>query len=180
MLFLNQSKYIQKKYEKFNLSHAKTMTTPLELKSNLENVNEIIQEEKHEMKKVPYKLAVGTKIYLDMTTRPDLVTSTSMVAQYNSKTRHYHWSLVKRIFMYLRRIIIDGLLYNGSEGNLEVIGYCDSNWRGDTKSSKSRTWYLFVLANATSSWNSNLQHIVVLSSTRVEYYVARAVAKEPL
>jgi hypothetical protein len=148
------------------------------------------------MEKVPYKLAVGTKIYLDMTTRPDLATSTSMVAQYNFKTRHHHWSLVKRIFMYLRRITIDGLLYNGSDGllyngsdgllyngsdgNLEVIGYCDSNWRGDTKSIKSRTWYIFVLANATFSWNSNLQHVVALSSTRVEYYVARAVAKEPL
>ena len=45
MLFLNQSKYIQEKLEKFNLNHAKCMATPLEPKSNLEKLNEIIQEE---------------------------------------------------------------------------------------------------------------------------------------
>jgi hypothetical protein len=41
------------------------------------------------MKKVPYKLAVGAEIYLDITIRPDLATSTSIVAQYNSKPRHH-------------------------------------------------------------------------------------------
>jgi hypothetical protein len=46
MLFLNQSKYVQKKLEEFNLNHTKSITTPLEPKSNLENVNEITQEEK--------------------------------------------------------------------------------------------------------------------------------------
>ena len=65
------------------------MTTPLESKSNLENVNEIRQKEKHEMKKVPYKLAVDAEIYLDITTRPDLATNTSIVAQYNSKPKHH-------------------------------------------------------------------------------------------
>jgi hypothetical protein len=45
ILFLNRLKYIKKKCEEFNLSHAKSMTTPLEPKSNLENVNKITQEE---------------------------------------------------------------------------------------------------------------------------------------
>jgi hypothetical protein len=60
----------------------------LKPKSTLENVNEIIVEEELEMKKVPYKSAVGAEIYLGMTTRTDLATSTSMVAQYNFKPRH--------------------------------------------------------------------------------------------
>jgi hypothetical protein len=104
MLFLSQSKYIQKKLEEFNLSYAKSMTTPLEPKSNLENVNEITQDKEQEMKKVLYKSAVGAEIYLDMTTRPSLATSTSMEAQYNSKPRHHHWSLLKRIFRYLKGV----------------------------------------------------------------------------
>jgi hypothetical protein len=44
------------------------------------------------MKKVLFKSVVGGEMYLDMTTRSNLATSTSTVAQYNSKPRHHHWS----------------------------------------------------------------------------------------
>jgi hypothetical protein len=72
------------------------------------------------------------------------------------------------------------LIYNGShcDGNLEVIGYCDFNWGGDAKSSKSRIGYVFVLANEVFFINSELQHIVALSSAKGEYYAVGATAKE--
>ena len=120
-----QSKHNQKKLEEFNLSHAKSMTTPLKPKSNLKNVNEIIIEEELEMKKVPCKSTVGVEIYLGITTRTDLATSTSMVAQYNFKPRHHQWLLLEKIFRYLRGTTTNRLIYNGNNGNLEVIGYYD-------------------------------------------------------
>jgi hypothetical protein len=88
------------------------------------------------MKKIPCKSGVGAMIYLDMTTRPSLATSSSIVAQYNSKSRHHHWSLVKKIFKYLRGISTDGLVYNGNDGNLEVTNCWDFDWRRDAKRSK--------------------------------------------
>jgi hypothetical protein len=45
---------------------------------------------------------------------------------------------MKKIFKYLRETTIDGLIYNGNDGNLEVIGYCNFNWGGDAEGSKSR------------------------------------------
>jgi hypothetical protein len=179
MLFLSQLKYIQEKLEKFNLSHAKCMATPLEPKSNLENLNEIIQEEEQKMKKVACK-SVGVEIYLGMTTRPGLATSSSIVAQYNSKPGHHHWSLVKKIFKYLKGTSTNGLVYNGNDGNLEVTSCWDFDWRRDAKRSKIKNMILFVLTNANFSWNNKLQHVVALSSAKVEYYGGGAAANEAL
>jgi hypothetical protein len=132
------------------------------------------------MKKVPYKSAVGAEIYLAMTTRLDVATSTSMVAQFNSKPKHHHWSSMKMIFRYLRESTTNGLIYNGSDGNLEVIGYCNSDWGGNVKDIKSRIGYVYILANAVFFWNSKLQHVVALSIAKAEYYAAGAAAKETL
>ena len=70
------------------------------------------------------------------------------------------------------------MIYNSNNGNLEVIGYYDFDWGGDAKRSKSRIWYVLVLANVTFSWNSKLQHVVALSSAKAEYYIARVAANE--
>jgi hypothetical protein len=74
------------------------------------------------MKKVLFKSVVGGEMYLDMTTRSNLATSTSTVAQYNSKPRHHHWSSMKRICRHLKETTTNELIYNGNDGNLKVIG----------------------------------------------------------
>jgi hypothetical protein len=51
ILSFSQSKYTQKKLEEFNLNYAKSITTPLEPKNNMENVNEITQKEEPENEK---------------------------------------------------------------------------------------------------------------------------------
>jgi hypothetical protein len=40
---------------------------------------------------------------------------------------------LKKIFRYLRGTTTNGLIYNGNNGNLEFIGYYDSDWGGMLK-----------------------------------------------
>jgi hypothetical protein len=75
---------------------------------------------------------------------------------------------MKRIFRYLKEITTNRLIYNSSDGNLEVIGYYDYDWRRDAKDNKSKIRYVIILSNAAFSWNNKLQHVVTLSSAEAE------------
>ena len=121
ILSLSQAKYIEKKLQQFNLSHAKPMHTALEANCNLLCVKEISQKDEDIMKTVPYKFAVEALMYLAITSRVDICYAISMVAQYNSKLRQNHWSCIKRILRYL-----NGTTNNGN-GSLKVIGFCDTD-----------------------------------------------------
>ncbi len=77
------------------------------------------------MKKVPYREAVGSLLYLARTTRPDIAFAVGQVSQYCQNPGNGHWSAVKRIISYLA-----GTPYNGQrfkkEDRQSVIGYSDA------------------------------------------------------
>ena len=171
ILTLSQAKYIGKKLQQFNFSHAKPMHTPLEANCNLHCVKEISQEEDNIMKTIPYKSIVEALMYLAITSRPDICYVVSMVAQYSSNPRQNHWSYVKRIFRYLNGIINYGLFYDGN-GSLELIGFCDVEWTSDSINRQSKSGYIFILGNGPISEDGVKQKAIAQSSVEAEYYVA--------
>ena len=56
--------------------------------------------------------------------------------------------------------------------------FVDTNLTGDIDNRKSTTGFVFILGGTTISWASNLQKIVVMSTTKAEYVVATEAAKE--
>lgn len=179
VLTLSQAKYIEKKLQQFNMSYAKPMSTPLEVNCKLECVKDISQEEEEMMKTIPYKSAVGALMYLAITSRPDISYAVSMMAQYNSMPRENHWSCVKRILRYLNGTINEGLIYEG-DTSLEVVGFCDADWAGDSIKRKSRSGYIFILGNGPISWNSVKQTCIAQSSAEAEYYAGGEATTEAI
>ncbi|RVX15440.1 Retrovirus-related Pol polyprotein from transposon TNT 1-94 [Vitis vinifera] len=57
-------------------------------------------------------------------------------------------------------------------------GYVDADFAGDIDSRKSTTRFVFTLGGTTISWTSNLQKIVILSTTEAEYVAATEAGKE--
>ena len=53
---------------------------------------------------------------------------------------------------------------------MELIGFCDANWVGDSINRQSRNGYVFLLGNGPISWNSVKQKAIVQSSAEAEYY----------
>ena len=53
------------------------------------------------MKKVPYREAVGSLLYLATTTRPDIAFAVGQVSQFCQNPGYGHWNAVKRIILYL-------------------------------------------------------------------------------
>lgn len=150
---LNQEKYIGKVLERFNMKNCKSIGCPIESGVRLsKDMTPKTPEEIEEMKKIPYRSAVGSLIYLVTGTRPDIAVATSNVAKYCENPGPQHWTAVKRIFRYLQGTSDWGLLFNPKDDTL--IGYSDADWAGDIDSRRSTTGYLFTIGGVPVSWKS--------------------------
>jgi len=79
--------------------------------------------------------------------------------------------MVKRILRYIKGTINHGLTFTTS-GDLNLIGYSDSDWGGDVDDRKSTIGYVFFMGDIAFTWCSKKQSIMSLSTCEVEYVAA--------
>jgi hypothetical protein len=101
--------------------------------------------EKSEMHQIPYASLIGSLMYAQVCTRPDIAYITGMLGRYLSNPGMNHWKVTKRVLRYLQRTKNHMLIYRRSD-KLEVIGYTDSEFAGCVDSLKSTSDYIFMLA----------------------------------
>lgn len=163
-MFLSQESYAQRLINKFGLSDANSVKTPIESNLRLTEVGD-----KSELcDPVLYQSVVGSLLYLSTKTRPDIAYAISKAARYCSKPTKEHWSVVKRIIRYIKGTLNYGLLYTKSESAV-CVGYSDSDWAGEQSDRKSTSGFSFQLSGASISWNSSKQKCVALSTAEAEY-----------
>ena len=97
-------------------------------------------EKKEYIKTVPYALVVGSLMYVMLCTRPDICYSVGMVSRYQSNPGKEHWTAVKHILKYLRRMRDYMLVYHGD--GLAPIGYIDTDFQSNTDLRKSTSRYV--------------------------------------
>jgi hypothetical protein len=90
------------------------------------------------MKSIPYASIVGSLMYAQTCTRPDISFAVGMLGRYQSNPGMEHWKAAKKVMCYLQRTKNHMLMYRRSN-ELEVIGYSDSDFAGckDTRKSTS-------------------------------------------
>jgi hypothetical protein len=136
-------------------------------------------EEKLEMENVPYRSAVGSLMYLMVSTRPDLAAAVGMFSRFCQNPRKEHWEGVKRILRYIKGTRSHGLVFTRGR-SLELKGYTDSDWGGCPDTGRSTGGYVFLLGGAAISWSSQRQKSSALSSCEAEYMAACGAAKEAI
>lgn len=143
-LWLSQERYIEKVLERFNMSKAKPVGTPLANHFKLSSKQSPASEkEKIEMKNVPYASAVGSLMYAMVCTRPDIAYAAGVVSRFLSNPGKDHWAAVKWILRYLRGTSKMCLCFGNGKPLLE--GYTDADMAGDVDSRKSTSGYLINL-----------------------------------
>jgi len=111
--YLTQFQYTKKAIEKFFGSELKPSETPADPNVVLsKSMSPTTDEEREEMKKIPYREAVGTLLWLSLGTRPDISYAVSQVTKFNDCYGSEHWQAVKRIIRYLKGTINLGLKYS--------------------------------------------------------------------
>ncbi|XP_019089232.1 PREDICTED: uncharacterized protein LOC109128022 [Camelina sativa] len=100
-----------------------------------------------------------------------------LVSQYMKAPTTYHWSLVERIFHYLKGSPGQGI-WMEKNSNTELVGYCDADWGGDRTDRRSTTGYCTFIGGNLVTWKTKKQKVVSMSSAESEYRAMRKLTTE--
>ena len=106
-----------------------------------------------QMENIPYASIVGTLMYAQTCTRPDISFAVGMLGRYQSNPGLDHWKAAKKVLIYLQG----------------TIGYTNSNFAGCVDTRKSTFGYVYLLARGAISWKSAKQTVIVASTMEVEF-----------
>ena len=160
---VNQRGYITRILERFGLSEANPVSSPLEPTLKLTGSSDCSEERFTG----PYREAIGCLNYLSTISRPDITFAVNSLARFSNSPTKTHWSCVKRVIRYLKGTIDFGITFSGSD--LSLVGYCDSDWGGELDERRSTSGYVFSLNDGPIAWGSRLQSFSELSSAGAEY-----------
>ena len=168
-VFLVQEKYVRNVISRFNREGCKPVSTPLELETRLDSSQQpTTNVDKKQMCSIPYRLAIGSLMYLSTCTRPDISAALSELSKFSQNPGAAHWEGVKRVLRYISGTAGEKLLYKRG-AQIAVWGYSDSGHAGDRETSRGRSGYIFLSAGAAISWRSAMMKVVTHSSCESEY-----------
>ncbi|XP_074271055.1 secreted RxLR effector protein 161-like [Silene latifolia] len=120
------------------------------------------------MKNVPYASAVGSIMYAQVCTRPDIAYAVGVLGRYQSNPGTDHWKAAEKVFRYLQGTKDYMLMYRRTD-SLEVVGYSNSDFAGCIDSRKSTSGYVFMLADGVVSWRSTKQTLTATFTMEAEF-----------
>jgi hypothetical protein len=120
------------------------------------------------MKSVPYASAVGSLMYAQVCTHPDLAFVTGMLGRYQKSPGISHWNGIKKALRYIQGTKGLMLTYERSD-NHEIVGYSDSDFVGCLDTDRSTSGYVFKLAGGAISWSSSKQTVMISSTMYAEF-----------
>ncbi|KAK2988306.1 hypothetical protein RJ640_011977 [Escallonia rubra] len=126
------------------------------------------QLEQDEMKRIPSASTVGSFMYAQVCTRPDITYVVGMLGRYQINPGMGHWKAAKKVMRYLQGTKDFMLTYRKSD-NLEVIDYSDSDYAGCVDTLKSTSGYVFMLAEGAISWKSAKQSLMASHTMEAEF-----------
>ena len=161
-MFLCQRKYALDIIEECGLLGAKPVEFPIEENHKLalasgELLNDVAS----------YRRLVGRLIYLTIT-RPELTYAVHVLSQFMHSPKGEHMQAARRLLRYLKGSPGDGILLH-AKNDLQLYGFCDSDWGACPLSRRSLTGYFVTLGGSPISWKTKKQATVSRSSAEAEY-----------
>lgn len=120
-MFMYQSAYTKHVIEKFGMSSAKGVSVPADPQSVLYPIDSYGNKYS-----LPYREAVGSLMFLEIVSRPDISYAVHTVSKFLNKHNNSYWQAVKRIISYLVGTVNMGLEYRAGGAKIEFLGYSDA------------------------------------------------------
>ncbi|XP_019263867.1 PREDICTED: uncharacterized protein LOC109241568 [Nicotiana attenuata] len=129
-IFICQTKYMKELIQKFEMSNAKALGTPMSPTVSLDKDEEgkLVDESK-------YRTIIGSLLYL-IARRPDIMFSVCRCAKFQAAPKESHLAYVKRIIRYLIGTTSHGLWYPRLN-NFKLEGFSNADFAGDKDDTKS-------------------------------------------
>jgi hypothetical protein len=177
MISINQHAYIESMVEKFRLTNARPVSTPMEpgVQFSIDQSPSTLNQSGR-MRGVPYSEAIGSVLWPVIVSRPDAAYAVGVLSQFIQNPGPAHWEGVKRVINYLGCTKNLWLTFGGGKEAV-VEGFCDADWASQ-KHRHSISGFSFHYGVGAVSWSSKKQNLVSLSSTEAEYVAQTHAAKE--
>ena len=177
LIHLGQNKYINKQLTKFMIPSTphKRKAVPITKAAYADVVNAHSKRSESvlDKKEYPFRSLIGSLLYANICSRPDISFALSTLASHNADPRKMHWNALLDLLRYLRdsqehKITYGKLSATETRNTLSV--YADADFDMDTVGRKSRTGYVIFLNGGAIAWNSSLQSTVAQSTSEAELY----------
>ncbi|KAI5349422.1 hypothetical protein L3X38_002309 [Prunus dulcis] len=169
VLGLSQKSYIEKVLKRFNMQNCTGSDIPISKEDKLSTEQAPkTEQEKLEMVDKPYASLVGSLMYAQVCTRPDLAFVVSVLGRFQSNPGQAHWIAGKRVLRYLQRTKDYKLTFKRSD-TLELQGYADADFAGCQDSLKSTSGFVFMVSGGAVSWRSVKQPLTAGSTMFAEF-----------
>ncbi|KAJ3564398.1 hypothetical protein NP233_g8320 [Leucocoprinus birnbaumii] len=166
---ISQKAYAKRMLEKFGMENCKPKSTPLPVGIALSTKDgPESEDEKEEMRKIPFQEALGSLMWLQVATHPDLSYAVNLLSRFASNPGKPHWEAMKHVMAYVRGTIDYSITYHQG-ASLQPVGFVDSDFANDRDTRQSTDGHIFFARGGPVSWSTKRQETVATSTTEVEY-----------
>jgi len=168
---ISRRAYAERLLKRFNMHLCSPLTTPLlyglslSMEDYSANTSEI-----EEMRKVLYHKALGSLMWMQVVTRPDLSYPVNLLACFAHNPGKAHWNMLKHVLGYIKRTLDYAIRYHAG-AILDPVGYIDSDFAGCKNTRCSTEGNIFILAGGPVSWETKRQDMIALSTVKAKFMV---------
>ncbi len=124
--------------------------------------------EKQEMVDKPYRLVLGSIMWGQLATHPDLSFAVSLLSRFQANPGIEHWKNLLHVVGYIKNTIDYGLTYS-QDADLTPMAYVDADYGGCRNTRRSTSGFVFTITGGAVTWSSKRQVTVALSTVEAEY-----------
>jgi hypothetical protein len=177
---LSQRAYFEKVLSDHDLADVRLRSTPLPVGLSLSSsMCPTTPKERQLMVGKPYRVLLGSVMWAQLVTRPDLSFAVSILSRFQTNPGIEHWRALLHVMGYIRNTLDLGLTFSRDAGDIAPIGYVDADYGGCQDTRRSTSGQVFVMAGAPVSWASKRQATVALSTVEAEYISLTRAAQQP-
>ena len=175
---LTQRPYWEHVLTRFHMDNVTPRNTPLPVGIILENnMSPKSDSEKKEMDGKPYRSLLGSVMWGQLATRPDLSFSVSLLARFQANPGIEHWRALLHVVGYIKNTIDYGLTYS-RDHDISPTAFVDADYGGCRDTRRSTSGYVFTMAGGAVTWSSKRQATVALSTVEAEYVAMSRCAQQ--
>jgi hypothetical protein len=175
---LTQRPYWEHVLNRFSLGHVTPRNTPLPVGITLDShMSPKTDSERRAMNDKPYRAVLGSVMWGQLATRPDLAFTVSLLARFQANPGVDHWNALMHVIGYIRNTMDHGLTYT-RDSDLSPIAYVDADYGGCKDTRRSTSGFVFIMAGGAVAWSSKRQATVAMSTVEAEYVAMSRCAQQ--
>ena len=152
-LHLSQCSYLDAILQHFGFEDLKLVSIPMDTQVNLSVAQSPVSTADFAaMRSVPSREAVGSLMYLALTTQPNIAFAISVISQFMSNPGAEHWNSIRHVFRYLKGTRELWLTYGSVPGGESIKGYANADG-SMAEDCHVISGYAFLLDGGTVSWS---------------------------